>query len=119
MDCITYTNNHTCYTEKIPVPLQRLMVQRYCESRKLRSVFDHNELYTLIHLPILRHLFETEHQRKIVLFSIFTLPTDTNTAWELVKIALQNGNELCFANEELELMSEADWPMIQENLEYA
>jgi len=101
MDCISYTNNHTPFTEKIPVPLQRLRIKEYCERLGLRPKFEHNEITTFSHMPILFHLVENEPKSHLLLFSLFSLPEAPDKREKLIGLALDNGVVIHFSNEDI------------------
>lgn len=101
MDCISYTNNHTPFTEKIPVPLQRLRIKEYGDRLSLKPKFEHNEITTFSHMPILFHLVENEPNSHLLLFSLFSLPEDPEKRERLIKLALDNGVIIHFSNEDI------------------
>ena len=118
MSCISYTNNHTKFTENIPVPLQRLRMSEYCYANDLSVSYDHLELYTLDYMPILQHIIEESRNLDIIIFSIFSLPEDSTsraTIWRLIE---ENKITLHFSNESLVAKKSCDIYAIEEVLSY-
>jgi sporadic carbohydrate cluster protein (TIGR04323 family) len=97
--CISYTNTHTQYTEKIPIHLQRLMIKEHCSRFNLLPSFEHNEITTLQHMPMLDYILSTEESILLLMFSIYSLPEDKEQRASFLMNALKQKIEIHFSNE--------------------
>lgn len=118
MSCLSYTNNNLGFTFHIPIHLQRLMMKEYCTQKKLSPAFEHNELDSMFHLPVLMDLVEKKENIELVLFSIYSLPKETETLSKLLKICKERKIRLHFANEGFALYDDQDEQKLMSYLEF-
>lgn len=106
------------YTRGIPKPLQRIVVEQYCNKHGIRHNGHQFENDFFDWLPSLEH-FILQRPDVIVLYSLYGLPEDAERRNYLLNLAVDNGVELHFANEASSLKSAedlerirvyADWP---------
>ena len=87
---ISYGETQTAVTRGIPVPLQRLAVKEYCTPRNIKYAFEHIELEGMLHYPTLLGLITQDRPDEIILFSVFSLPEDTDDRCTILDAALAN-----------------------------
>lgn len=115
---ITYVGNNTRYDKKIPIHMQRKMIDDYCLHKKINNQGVQFENEYLDWLPILEHYI---HQKVdgIVLLSIHSLPNDEKRSTELLELSLKNNVQLHFANEFCSLKSAQDLNKIKKYLHFS
>ncbi|MCF8058411.1 MAG: hypothetical protein K9K67_03885 [Bacteriovoracaceae bacterium] len=99
MNCVSYTNNNEGWVYHIPIHLQRLMIREYCTAKNLVVSFEHNELDSLFHLPILMNLVDCVEDLNLVFFSIQSLPKDSKILNDFLSLCRKKNITLHFANE--------------------
>jgi sporadic carbohydrate cluster protein (TIGR04323 family) len=115
---ITYSGWNSAFTAQIPLPMQRAVMDQYCQRNGI-SYSDYKfENEYLDWCPILRSHIQ-EKPDGIVLTSIFALPDHKPWRDEIMQQALDAGVELHFANELCSLKTREDLLKIQTYLEIA
>lgn len=109
---VGYVGNNTDYDRGIPQFLQRTLMDQYCQEAKIGTNCWQFENEYLTWMPILEHLI---HQQVpgIVMTSIYSLPDDPQRRQHIMRLALESGVELHFANEYIQLTSQRDSDLIE------
>lgn len=115
---ITYDCWSSKYTKNIPLPMQRDVIDFYCEKNKISYSDSQFENEYLDWCPSLQH-FIRQKPEGIVLLSIFSLPDKKEWRDNILNLALENKVELHFANEYLVLRNKKDLKLIQSYLEFS
>lgn len=118
MNCLSYTNNNKGFTFYIPIHLQRLMMKEYCLQEGLSPAYEHNELDSMFHLPVLFDLVEKKENVELVIFSIYSLPVEGEALKRLIKTCSQNKIKLHFANEGFSLNNDKNHEKLMSYLEF-
>jgi sporadic carbohydrate cluster protein (TIGR04323 family) len=95
---ITYAGWNSAYSKNIPLPMQRSVINQYCEKYKIEYSSYEFENEHADWQPALEHFIQKKPDG-IVLTSMFSLTDDADRRDELLSLALENGVELHFANE--------------------
>lgn len=114
----TYAGWNTFFSKYIPLPMQRAIIEPYCQKHKIKYIDYHFENEHLDWLPGLEHYIK-EKPDGIVLCSMYSLPDDVARRNELLDLAVDLGVELHFANELCSLKSKDDLEKIQTYLNFA
>jgi sporadic carbohydrate cluster protein (TIGR04323 family) len=115
---ITYDCWSSKYTKRIPLPMQRDVIDAYCEKNKINYSDSQFENEYLDWCPSLQH-FIRQKPDGIVMLSIFSLPDKKEWRDNILNLALDNGVELHFANEYIVLRNKNDLELIQRYLEFS
>jgi hypothetical protein len=115
---ITYDCWSSKYTKHIPLPMQRDVIDSYCDKNKISYSDSQFENEYLDWCPSLQH-FISQKPEGIVMLSIFSLPDKKKWRDKILNLALENGVELHFANEYLVLRTQDDLNLIQRYLEFS
>jgi sporadic carbohydrate cluster 2OG-Fe(II) oxygenase/sporadic carbohydrate cluster protein (TIGR04323 family) len=115
---ITYDCWSSQYTKNIPLPMQRNLIDVYCEKNKIKYSDSQFENEYLDWCPSLQH-FIKQKPEGIVMLSIFSLPDKKEWRDNILNLALEYDVELHFANEYLVLRNENDLKLIQSYLEFS
>jgi sporadic carbohydrate cluster 2OG-Fe(II) oxygenase/sporadic carbohydrate cluster protein (TIGR04323 family) len=115
---LTYDSWCSEYTKNIPLHLQKMLIDSYCDENK---IYPHDSLTDNIDLtwfPALRSYIKQKPDG-ILMLSIFALPDKKEWRDEILNLALDNNVELHFANEYLILKTKDDLNLIQKYLEFS
>ena len=115
---IIYLNNNTSSSEGIPAHLQRYMVYDYCKNHGVPYEFELFELERMNHLPTLHHIVG-ELSCNAILYSIYSLPEDSEDRREVYRAARESGVLLYFVNEALVISDEAGEQQVEDFLAFA
>lgn len=115
---ITYAGWNTTFSKYIPLPMQRGVIEPYCQKHKISYSDYHFENEHMDWLPGLEDDIKCKPDG-IVLCSLFSLPDDVTRRNELLELALDNSVELHFANELCSLKSRDELEKIQTYLNFA
>lgn len=115
---ITYDCWSSKYTKNIPLPMQRDVIDMYCEKNKISYSDSQFENEYLDWCPSLQH-FIRQKPDGIVMLSIFSLPDKKKWRDTILNLALESGVELHFSNEYLVLRNRKDLELIQNYLEFS
>jgi sporadic carbohydrate cluster protein (TIGR04323 family) len=115
---ITYAGWNSEFSKNIPLPMQRTVIETYCNKNKIAYTSYEFENEHLDWQPSLEHYIK-ERPDGIVLCSMYSLTDDQDRRDELLQLALDMGVELHFANELCSLKSESDMKKIQTYLNFA
>jgi len=115
---ITYAGWNTKFSNPIPLPMQRGIIDNYCKkfNIKINDYQFENEFCDW--LPGLEKFITGLGIEGIVLCSIYCLPDDKTRRLELLKLAVDNNVELHFANELSYIRDESDIEKIEKIFEY-
>jgi sporadic carbohydrate cluster protein (TIGR04323 family) len=117
-DFITYAGWSSKFSNGIPLPMQRAIIEPYCAKNKISYNSYEFENEHMDWEPGLEHYIK-EKPHGIVLCSMYSLPDDVNRRNELLELALKLGVELHFANELCALRNTDDLEKIQTYLGFA
>ena len=109
---VTYAEYEGIKTKHIDLHFQTLVVKGYCSKRGYTFPYQHGDNEGLNHSH-LDHLINHANTDHIIMFSIFSLPDNTEYRNQLMRDALTKKCVLHFANEELVLQSEKDLEHIE------
>jgi sporadic carbohydrate cluster 2OG-Fe(II) oxygenase/sporadic carbohydrate cluster protein (TIGR04323 family) len=115
---LTYDSWCSEYTKNIPLHLQKMFIDSYCNENK---IYPHDSLTDNIDLkwfPALRNYIKQKPDG-IVMLSIFALPDKKEWRDEILNLSLDNNVELHFVNEYLVLKTKDDFNLIQKYLEFS
>lgn len=115
---ITYDCWSSKFTKHIPLPMQRDLIDVYCEKNKISYSDSQFENEYLDWCPSLQH-FIRQKPEGIVMLSIFSLPDKKEWRNNILNLALECGVELHFANEYIVLRNKNDLEFIQSYLEFS
>jgi sporadic carbohydrate cluster protein (TIGR04323 family) len=115
---ITYAGWSSNFSKDIPLPMQRAIMEPYCAKNKISYSSYEFENEHMDWQPGLEYYIK-ERPDGIVLCSIYSLTDDTARRSELLKLALECGVELHFANELLSLKTQDDLDKIETYLNFA
>lgn len=110
---ISYAGWNTKFSEGIPLPMQRRVINDYCEKHNIRINDYQFENEFLDWLPGLQKFIELDTVQGIVMCSLYGLPDDGDRRRELLQLALDTGTEIHFANELCSLRDEKDMAHIE------
>lgn len=115
---ITYAGWNTIYSKNIPLPMQRAIIDPYCQKNKISYNSYEFENEHMDWCPGLEFYIK-EKPDGIVLCSMYSLPDDPDRRTELLELAVKLGVELHFANELCAVKSADDLEKIQTYLNFA
>jgi sporadic carbohydrate cluster protein (TIGR04323 family) len=115
---ITYAGWNSMFTKNIPLPMQRAIIEPYCQKNKISYNSYEFENEHLDWQPALEHYIK-ERPDGIVLSSMYALTDDVSRRSELLQLALDYGVELHFANEITSLKTKSDLDKIETYLNFA
>lgn len=115
---ISYAGWNTKFSSPIPLPMQRAIVDQYISKHgvKINDYQFENEF--LDWLPGLEKYITGYNIDAIAMCSIFNLPDDAERRYELLKLAVDSGVELHFANEVCSVRDYADIEHIKHIFEF-
>lgn len=115
---ITYAGWNSKFSKDIPLPMQRAIIEPYCQKNKIAYTSYEFENEHMDWQPGLEYYIK-ERPHGIVLCSMYCLTDDVQRRSELLQLALDLGVELHFANELVSLKSEKDLEKIETYLNFA
>lgn len=115
---ITYAGWSSNFSRNIPLPMQRAIIEPYCQKNKIAYTSYEFENDHMDWHPALEHYIK-EKPDGIVLCSMYSLTDDVERRNELLNLALEKNVELHFANEIITLRSSKDLDKIQTYLNFA
>lgn len=115
---ITYVGNNSRYDKKIPIHMQRKVIDDYCNTKGITNMGIQFENEYLDWLPILEHYIQQQVDG-IVMLSMHSLPSDKTRAEYLMKLAVRNNVEIHFANEFCSLRNVHDLKKIKQYLHFS
>ena len=115
---ITYAGWNSSFSKNIPLPMQRAIIEPYCTKNKISYNSYEFENEHMDWQPGLEHYIK-ERPDGIVLSSMYALTDDVTRRSELLKLALDLGVELHFANELCALKTVDDLEKIETYLNFA
>jgi sporadic carbohydrate cluster protein (TIGR04323 family) len=115
---ITYAGWSSIFSKDIPLPMQRAIMEPYCTKNNIAYTSYEFENEHMDWQPGLEYYIK-ERPDGIVLCSIYSLTDDVTRRSELLKLALDCGVELHFANELLSLKTQDDLDKIETYLNFA
>jgi sporadic carbohydrate cluster protein (TIGR04323 family) len=115
---VTYAGWNSTFSNGIPLPMQRAIIEPYCVKNKISYNDYQFENEHMDWEPGLEH-FIKQKPDGIVLCSIFSLPDDPERRTNLLELALTLKVELHFANELVSLKSTKDLEKIKTYLNFA
>jgi sporadic carbohydrate cluster protein (TIGR04323 family) len=115
---ITYAGWNSVFSKDIPLPMQRAIIEPYCNHNNIKYTSYEFENEHMDWQPGLEHYIR-ERPDGIVLCSMYSLTDDAQRRSELLNIALDLGVELHFANEYCSLRSKEDLDKIETYLNFA
>lgn len=110
---VTYAEYEGVKTKKIDLYFQTLVVKDYCQRAGIPFPYQHGENEGLNHAH-LEHLVEKAGTDHILLFSMFSLPDDSNHRISIMNKALASGCKIHLCNEDMIVETEEDI----DNVEY-
>jgi sporadic carbohydrate cluster protein (TIGR04323 family) len=115
---ITYAGWNSIFSKDIPLPMQRAIIEPYCNKNKISYSSYEFENEHMDWQPGLEYYIK-ERPDGIVLCSMYSLTDDPVRRSELLNFALEYGVELHFANELCSLKSKDDLKKIETYLNFA
>jgi sporadic carbohydrate cluster protein (TIGR04323 family) len=115
---ITYAGWNSIFSKDIPLPMQRAIIEPYCNKNKISYSSYEFENEHMDWQPGLEYYIK-ERPDGIVLCSMYSLTDDSVRRSELLNLALEYGVELHFANELCSLKSIDDLKKIETYLNFA
>ena len=115
---ISYAGWNTKFSNPIPLPMQRSIIDGYCSKNNIKINDYQFENEYLDWLPGLELFLTNKSVDGIVACSIYSLPDDKERRGELLYKAVENNVELHFANELTLVKSVEDIKHIQNIFEY-
>lgn len=115
---ITYAGWNSTFSKDIPLPMQRAIIEPYCQKNKISYTSYEFENEHMDWQPGLEYYIK-ERPDGIVLCSMYSLTDDVERRSELLQLALDQGVELHFANELTSLKSKQDLEKIETYLNFA
>jgi len=115
---ITYAGWNSDFCKHIPLPMQRDTIEKYCEIHQIHYSSYEFENEHCDWQPGLEHHIR-QRPDGIVLCSLYSLTDDKERRNQLLRLALDNGVELHFANELCFLKTSADLEQINGYLNFA
>jgi len=115
---ISYAGWSSRFSSPIPLPMQRAIIEKYCDSNHIR-INDYQFENEYLHWqPSLEKFIKDYNIDGIVLCSIYSLPDNPCRRFEILKTAVENKVELHFANELCSVRNAVDIDHIQKIFEY-
>lgn len=115
---ITYAGWSSKFSKDIPLPMQRAIIEPYCQKNKIAYTSYEFENEHLDWQPALEHYIK-ERPDGIVLCSMYSMTDDVERRKELLNLALDLNVELHFANELTSLKTKEDLEKIETYLNFA
>jgi sporadic carbohydrate cluster 2OG-Fe(II) oxygenase/sporadic carbohydrate cluster protein (TIGR04323 family) len=115
---ITYAGWNTKFSNPIPLPMQRGIIDDYCKKFNIKINDYQFENEYCDWLPGLEKFITGLGVEGIVICSIYCLPDDKDRRIELLKLAVENKVELHFANELTYVRELSDIDKIENIFEY-
>jgi sporadic carbohydrate cluster protein (TIGR04323 family) len=115
---ITYAGWNSVFSKDIPLPMQRAIIEPYCQKNNISYTSYEFENEHMDWQPGLEYYIK-EKPDGIVLCSMYCLTDDVQRRSELLQLALDHGVELHFANELTSLKSKQDLEKIETYLNFA
>lgn len=115
---ITYAGWNSTFSKDIPLPMQRAIIEPYCQKNNISYTSYEFENEHMDWQPGLEYYIK-ERPDGIVLCSMYSLTDDVERRSELLQLALDQGVELHFANELTSLKSKQDLEKIETYLNFA
>jgi sporadic carbohydrate cluster protein (TIGR04323 family) len=115
---ITYAGWSSRFSKDIPLPMQRAIIEPYCQKNKISYTSYEFENDHMNWQPGLEFYIK-ERPDGIVLCSMYSLTDEVDRRNELLELALDQGVELHFANELTALKSKKDLDKIKTYLDFA
>lgn len=115
---ITYAGWNSTFSKDIPLPMQRAIIEPYCEKNKISYTSYEFENEHMDWQPGLEYYIK-KCPDGIVLCSMYSLTDDVVRRSELLQLALDKGVELHFANELISLKTKEDLDRIETYLNFA
>jgi len=115
---ITYAGWNSKWSEHLPLPMQRAIIGQYTNKFGIEINDYQFENEYLNWFPGLEKMITGYGVEGIVLCSIYCLPDNPFRRYELLKMAVDNGVELHFANEVTRVVNEDDIKHIQHIFEF-
>lgn len=105
---ITYAGWNTKFSTGIPLPMQRAVINKYCDKHGIKINDYQFENEFLDWLPGLQKFIELDGIDGIIACSIYSLPDNADRRRELLELAVETGTEIHFANELCSVREKAD-----------
>jgi len=115
---ITYVGWSSDFSRHIPLPMQRSIIDQYCERNNINYTSYEFENDHCDWQPSLEY-FIKEKPDVIVLNSMYSLTDDVQRRRQILQLALDNNVELHFANELCSLKRSQDLERIETYLNFA
>ena len=115
---ITYAGWSSEFSRHIPLPMQRAIIDQYCQKKSINYNSYEFENEHMDWQPGLEHYIQ-QRPDGIVLSSMYALTDDPTRRNEILNTALNEGVELHFANELTSLKTEKDLEKIEDYLTFA
>jgi sporadic carbohydrate cluster protein (TIGR04323 family) len=115
---ITYAGWNSKWSEHLPLPMQRAIIGQYTNKFGIEINDYQFENEYLNWFPGLEKMITGYGVEGIVLCSIYCLPDNPFRRYELLKMAVDNGVELHFANEVTRVVNEDDIKHVQHIFEF-
>jgi sporadic carbohydrate cluster protein (TIGR04323 family) len=115
---ITYAGWNSRFSKDIPLPMQRAIIEPYCQKNKIAYTSYEFENEHMDWQPGLEFYIK-ERPDGIVLCSMYSLTDDVSRRSEILNLALDYGVELHFANELVSLKNKQDLDRIETYLNFA
>ena len=115
---ITYAGWNSEFSKNIPLPMQRAIIDQYCQKKNINYNSYEFENEHMDWQPGLEYYIK-QQPSGIVLNSMYSLTDDANRRTELLNLALDNNVELHFANELTSLKTAHDLHKIENYLNFA
>lgn len=115
---ITYAGWSSNFSKNIPLPMQRAIIDQYCEKNKIAYTSYEFENDHCDWQPSLEY-FIKQQPDIIVLNSMYSLTDNKQRRNEILQIAIDNSVELHFANEHTTLKTQSDIDKINLYLDFA
>ena len=115
---ISYAGWNTSFSAGIPLPMQRNLINNYCENAgiEINDYLFENEFCDW--LPSLKEFIIAYNVDGIILCSVYSLPDSPSRRRELLEIAIKKNLEIHFANELTAVRTTADIQHIERIFEY-
>jgi len=114
---ITYAGWSSAFSKYIPLPMQRAIIEKYCEKYGIRYSSYEFENEHCDWQPALEHYIRQKPDG-IVLCSMYSITDDTERRKEIFELALEHNVELHFANELCYLKTSKDLDKVNTYLNF-
>lgn len=115
---ISYAGWNSKFSSPIPLPMQRAIIEKYCDNNEIRINDYQFENEFLDWQPSLEKFIVDYNIDGIVLCSIYSLPDNPLRRYDILKLAVENNVELHFANELCSVRVPSDIDHIQNIFKY-